>query len=551
MGNKINVNINNLFSLSVDNGITIKELAHDYKKVTGNVIVGAKVENVVADFDTHIDKDAHIDFFDYTDLAGNKMYQAGLKFIMIIAARELWGKTVSFKYSIDKGIYAEFDKKISDKDIDDLRIKMDEIISYDYPIKKCVTRRVDAIRYFESTNELEKAKNAANIPNSFVELYEINHSYNYFYTDMPISTGELGLFRLERIDKNAIALLYPRIDSHHKIPDFNLNDKLYELLTKFNKWADSHDVSYASGLNNLVSSSRIQMFIKMNNIFLNDTLYTIAKDISKKSKTVKLILIGGPSSSGKTTSAHRMCTYLETYGVKPIVISADDYFKDRLETPKDKDGNYDFESLDALDLELFNNQMKNLLAGEEVVIPSFNFLTGEKEYKRDPIKLENDNVLLIEGLHCLNEEMTKDLPRANKYKVFVCPFTPLSIDRHNHLSTTDMRLIRRIVRDNRVRGNTVEETMKSWPQVKAGEEKYIFPYTDDADAVLNTAHAYELGVLRVFAEPLLYSIPSNSPHYEEARRLIGLLRNFFPISSEYIEDDNVLREFIGGSIYER
>lgn len=551
MGNKINVNINNLFSLSVEHGITIKELAHDYKKVTGNVIVGAKVDNVVVDFDTHIDKDAHIDFFDYTDLAGNKMYQAGLKFIMIIAARELWGKTVSFKYSIDKGIYAEFDKKISDKDIEDLRIKMDEIISYDYPIKKCVTRRVDAIRYFESTNELEKAKNAANIPNSFVELYEINHSYNYFYTDMPISTGELGLFRLERIDKNAIALLYPRIDSHHKIPDFNLNDKLYDLLTKFNKWADSHDVSYASGLNNLVSSSGIQMFIKMNNIFLNDTLYTIAKDISKKSKTVKLILIGGPSSSGKTTSAHRMCTYLETYGVKPIVISADDYFKDRLETPKDKDGNYDFESLDALDLELFNNQMKNLLAGEEVVIPSFNFLTGEKEYKRDPIKLENDNVLLIEGLHCLNEEMTKDLPRANKYKVFVCPFTPLSIDRHNHLSTTDMRLIRRIVRDNRVRGNTVEETMKSWPQVKAGEEKYIFSYTDDADAVLNTAHAYELGVLRVFAEPLLYSIPSNSPHYEEARRLIGLLRNFFPISSEYIEDDNVLREFIGGSIYER
>ncbi len=551
MGNKINVNINNLFSLSEEPGIALGELAHDYKKVTGNVVVGAKIDNVIVDFDTRLDSDTHIEFFDYTDQAGSKMYQAGLKFIMIIAVRELWDKKVYFKYSIDKGIYAEFDKKLSDRDIEELRIKMDEIISYDYPIKKCVTRRSDAIKYFVSTGEIEKAKNIASIPNSFVELYEINHSYNYFYTDMPISTGELGLFKLERIDKNAIALLYPRIDTHHKIPKFNYNEKIYNILGKFNKWAVEQNVTYAAGLNELVSSSKIQMFIKMNNIFINDALCMIAKDIAKKSKTVKLILIGGPSSSGKTTSAHRMRTYLKTYGVKPIVISADDYFKDRKDSPKDKNGNYDFECLEALDLELFNSQMNDLLAGKEVVLPTYNFLTGEKEYKRPPMKLESDNVLLIEGLHCLNEEMTKELPRDVKYKVFVCPFTPLGIDRHNHLSTTDMRLIRRIVRDNRVRGNTVEDTMKSWPKVKEGEEKYIFPYTDDVDAVLNTAYAYEVGVLRVFAEPLLYSVKMNSPYYEEARRLIGLLRNFFPISSEYVEDDNTLREFIGGSIYEK
>ncbi len=551
MGNRINVNVNNLFTLSKDSGITLEELAHDYKKVTGNIVVGAKIDNMLADFDTRLDSDTKVDFFDYTDHAGNKIYQAGLKFIMIIAARELWNKTVNFKYSIDKGIYAEFDKKLSDKDIEDLRIKMDEIISYDYPIRKRVTRRSDAIRYFLSTGEIEKAKNVANIPNSFVELYEINHSYNYFYTDMPLSTGELGLFRLERIDKNALALMYPHIDSHHTIPRFDFNDKIYSLLGKFNKWAIDQGVAYAAELNSLVSSSKIQMFIKMNNIFINDALYSIAKDIAKKSKTVRIILIGGPSSSGKTTSAHRLQTYLETYGVKPIVLSADDYFKERKDTPRDKDGNYDFEGLDALDLNLFNDQLKALLDGKEVVIPTFNFLTGEKEYKRAPIKLNDDNVLLIEGLHCLNEAMTKMIPRDLKYKVYVCPFTPLSIDRHNHLSTTDMRLIRRIVRDNRVRGYKVEDTMKSWSKVKAGEEKYIFPFTDDADAVLNTAYAYELGVLRVFAEPLLYSVKMNSPYYEEARRLLGLLRNFFPISSEYIEDDNTLREFIGGSIYEK
>lgn len=550
MGNKINININNLFSLNAEAGVPISSLAHDYKKVTGKVVVGARIDGVIVDFDTRVMEDTEVDFFDYTDKVGNKIYQAGLKFIMIIAVRKLWNKNVSFKYSIDKGIYAEIDKRLTDKDIEDLRIEMEEIVSYDYPIKKCVTRKTDAIKYHLSCKEDEKAQNLKNIPNSFVELYEIDHSYNYFYNEMPPSTGELGLFGLEKLDKNSVVLMYPRPESNHRIPDFTYNQRLIDELTKFNKWANRMGVEYAEGLNRLIGSGRIQMFIKMNNIFINDSLYAIAKDITKK-KEVKLILIGGPSSSGKTTSAHRMCTYLETFGVKPIVISADDYFKERVDSPRDEFGNYDFESLEALDLDLFNRQLTDLLKGKSVVVPTFNFLTGEKEYKRKPIKLEDDNVLLIEGLHCLNDEMTKSIPRDVKYKTYVCPFTPLSIDRHNHLSTSDMRLLRRIVRDNRVRGYSVEETLASWQKVKDGEDKYIFPYTLDVDAVLNTAYTYEVGVLRVFAEPLLYSVPEDSPYYEKARRLLGILRNFFPITSEYIEDDNTLREFIGGSIYEK
>lgn len=550
MGTKINININNLFSISADSGITISEVGHDYKKVTGKVIVGAKIDNIIVDFDTKLFEDSRVDFFDYTDPEGNKIYQSGLKFLMILAAKALWNKTVIFKYSIDKGIYAEIDKKLTDKDILDLRIKMEEIVADDYPIKKCVTKKLDAIKYYVSTGDLEKAENIKNIPNSYVELYEIDHTYNYFYSDMPLSTGELGLFNLERIDKNSVALMYPRIDSKHQIPEYSYNEKIYNELSKFSKWSTRMDVPYAAGLNKIVSDSKIQMFIKKNNIFINDNLSTIAKDIAKN-KDVKIILIGGPSSSGKTTSSHRMCTYLETFGVKPIMISADDYFKERIDSPKDENGEYDFECLDALDLELFNEQLKDLLNGKSVVIPTYNFLTGEKEYKRKPITLQEDNVLLIEGLHCLNEEMTKRIKRDNKYKIYVCPFTPIGIDKHNHLSTTDMRKFRRMVRDNRVRGKKVEETLATWNKIKAGEEKFIFPYTDDVDAVLNTAYTYEVGVLRVFAEPLLYSIPMKSPYYEEARRLLGLLRNFFPISSEYIEDDNTLREFIGGSIYEK
>lgn len=550
MGNRINVTINKQFSLSANTGVTIKELAHEYEKVSDMIIIGARMNDSIVDFDTKIMEDTNIEFFDYTDPSGNKMYQAGLKFVMIIAVKELWNKNVTFKFSIDKGIFAEIDKRLTDQDIEDLRIKMNEIISYDYPIKRCVTRKLDAIKYYQSTEENEKCTNVRNIPNNYVELYEINHSYNYFYTDMPYSTKELGFFSLERIEKNAIALMYPHMDSKNRVPKYDYNEKIYKELVTFSKWAEKHKVSYAAGLNDLVADSKIQMFVKMNNIFLNDSLSNIAKDISKKIKSVKIILIGGPSSSGKTTSAHRMCTYLETFGVKPIIISADDYFKERVDSPRDENGNYDFERLDALDLDLFNSQLKSLLAKEEVVIPTFNFLTGEKEYKRPPIKMNDDNVLLIEGLHCLNESMTKSISRDLKYKIFVCPLTPLGIDRHNHLSTTDMRLIRRIVRDNRVRGYEVEETLKSWGTVKAGEEKYIFPFTEDVDAVLNTAYTYEVGILRVFAEPLLYSIKMDSPYYEEGRRLIGILQNFFPISSEYIEDDNTLREFIGGSIYE-
>lgn len=551
MGNKIKVNVNNLFSINAEAGVLVSEIAHDYKKVTGSVVIGAKIDHMVVDFQTRLMENANIEFFDYTSTEGSKIYQAGLKFIMMIAVKELWNKTVYFRSSIDKGIFAEIDKRLSEKDIEELKIKMRSIVAEDRQIKKCITHKNDAIKYHLSTGEIEKAKNIKNIPNNFVELYSIDHTYSYFYTDMPASTGELGLFDLVRIDSKTVALMYPRVEANYKIPEYEYNETIFKELQKFNKWSNRMDVEYAAKINDLVSASKIQMFIKKDNIFLNDSLYTIAKDIAKKIKDVKMILIGGPSSSGKSTSAHKMCTYLETFGVKPIVISADDYFKERDKSPKDENGKYDFECLEALDLELFNTHMTDLLSGKSVVLPTFNFLTGEKEYKRAPITMNEENVLLIEGLHCLNDEMTKRIKRTAKYKIFVCPLTPLSIDRHTHFSTTDMRLIRRIVRDNRIRGRKVEETLDNFEKVKEGERKYIFPFTKDVDAVLNTSYTYEIGVLRVFAEPLLYSVPMNSPHYEQAHRLLGLLHNFFPISSEYIEDDNTLREFIGGSIYEK
>lgn len=546
---KIIVDVNGLFHWSYESGISIKDIAHDFKKATSKCIVGAKIENLIQDFDVQLYQNTRLDFFDYSDPDGNEMYQAGLKFILTIAARVLWKKNVYFKFSLDKGLYAEIDRRLTDDDISNLKRKMNEIVKSDYPIRRCVTKREDAIKYFHSTEEIEKKENIQNISKRYVELYEINHFYNYFYSDMPHNTGELYLFDIEKINKNALVLLYPRLDSGPALPEFYLNDKVYQELVKCMKWSGNMQTVYVNELNRIVSIGGIRKFIKMNNIFLNDSLYTVAKDIVKK-KDVKMILFGGPSSSGKTTSAHRLCEYLETFGLKPIMISADDYFKERGETPKDEKGNYDFECIEAIDLELFNTHLKKLLKGEEVIVPKFNFVLGTKEYTRDPIRMNSENVLLIEGIHCLNDALTKSIKRDKKYKVFICPFTPIELDRHNHLSTTDMRLLRRIVRDNRVRGRSVEATLKEWGNVKYGEQNYIFPYIKDVDSVLNTAHAYEVGILRVYAEPLLYSVPLHSEYYEDARRLLGLLSMFYPISSEYIDKDSVLREFIGGSIYE-
>ncbi len=551
MGNKINVNINGLSSLSFPSGTPLYETKNDYKKITGKSVIGAKIGTLVVDLSTKLYEDTKVEFFDYRDPVGNKMYQAGLKFILIIAAKTLWKKEVSFKYSLDKGIYAKVDKKLSDDDVLSLKAKMQEIVDYDYPIKKCITKREDAIKYYLSTDEDEKRENIHNIPNRYVELFEINHNYNFFYSPMPFNTGELSVFDIKKIDSNSIVLLYPRCDSSSSLPKWEYNEKIYAELLKYTRWSVASNTCYVSDLNKIISSGSIQKFIAMNDIFLDESLYAIAKDIVKKKGAIKLILLGGPSSSGKTTSTHKLCTYLETFGINPIMISADDYFKERIDNPKDENGKYDFDTIEAMDLTLFNDHLKRLLKGEEVVVPKFNFVTGIKEYVRDPIKLHENDVLLIEGIHCLNDLFTKSIKRENKYKILICPFTPLALDRHNHLSTTDMRLIRRIVRDNRMRGKTVEVALEEWKNVRKGEENYIFPYTLDIDAVLNTAHAYEMGILRVFAEPLLYSVQLDSVYYEEARRLLGLLRMFYPISSEYVKEDNVLREFIGGSIYEK
>ena len=278
---------------------------------------------------------------------------------------------------------------------------------------------------------------------------------------------------------------------------------------------------------------------------INDAIMEIAQTIVKLKK--KIIFLGGPSSSGKTTSSRKLALFLNALGKKTIKISLDDYYKELEEIEPDEFGKRDYESLESIDVSLFKQQMGDLLKGKSVVLPKYIFTTASKNFNCDPVSLGEDDILIVEGLHCLNEKVSKNIDKKNKYKVYLSPLTPLTLDRHNYISTTENRLLRRLVRDNRTRGVNVEKTLSNWQDVRAGEEKYIFPHTDEADVVLNTAYIYEIGILKVYAEPLLYTVKSDSPHYEMARRLLEDLKVFFPISSEYIESDNVLREFIGKS----
>ncbi len=479
----------------------------------------------------------------------NKVYQSGLKFILYVAVRNLYRCDVTFDHSLDKGIYCMITskKQLTNDHIQNLRQEMNKIIQSDHKIIRKVVTKKDAYDFYLKVHTPEKANNIRNSNTKTFTLYELNGFYNYFMSEMPESTGQINKFNLTYIGNNGLVLNYP-LDSSMKIPNYQPQNMILNSFKEYNNWMNTLKIDYVSDLNKIVSDSKIKEFIKKNDVIMDNQLYTLAQTI--KSEKRKVVLLGGPSSSGKTTSTKKLALYLSSIGLHPLYLGLDDYFKDRNESPKDANGENDFESLNAIDLELFNTQLKSMLAGQKVHIPKYNFIAGKKEYKGHFIELKENDIILIEGLHCLNEELTKDVPKVEKLKIYASPFTPLNIDRHNHFSTTDLRLIRRIVRDNRTRGYNVEDTLNLWEKVRAGETQYVFPFTNEANIILNTAFIYEMGVLRVYAEPLLYSVDINSKYYNDARRLINELQMFFPIPSEYISDDNVLREFIGNSYFE-
>ena len=479
-----------------------------------------------------------------------KLIQSGLKMVMYVAVRKLFKCDVYFMHSLDKGLYCKIQSKnnLNADDIDKLKQMMDDLIKRDLKITKKVITVKDAYNFYIKINEMEKANNILYSNEKTVTIYELCGYYNYFLSDMPTSTGKLNCYTLAYLKDNSVVLTTPYL-SDYSLPKFNNQDMILRSFSDYKAWCNLVHVNYIADLNMLVSESKIKEFIKKNDIMMDNQIYELANLIRKENK--KLILLGGPSSSGKTTSTKKLALYMSALGLNPIYLGLDDYFKEKVDSPKLENGEYDFESIDCIDLDLFNKQLTDILNGEKVSVPTYNFIEGKKEYKGRMIKLKEKDIILIEGLHCLNEKLTSTIPHDAKLKVYISPFMPLSVDRHNHISTVDIRLLRRIVRDNRTRGYNVQDTLELWDKVRNGETKYVFPFTNQANVVLNTAYTYEMGILRVYAEPLLYSVPLDSKYYNESRRLIDELQMFFPIPSDYLPDGNILREFVGESYFER
>lgn len=472
-----------------------------------------------------------------------KEEKAGLKFLFIIVVKEILNCEVTFNHSLDIGMRGKFitNHKVTNNDINNITNKMYEYIKDNYPILKLNVSSKDAINYYNRYNEIEKSKTISNLINETIVFNELLGKYNYFYTNIVNNTNEIKNFKIVNLNNNDFVLI-DDIDSKR---EYIHKKNIYNEFNKYHEWINKQNINYVCDLNKIISNGKIEDFIKKNDIIVDDSIMKIAQNIIRLKK--KIVFLGGPSSSGKTTSSRKLALYLNSLGKNTVKISLDDYYKELDEMKPNKDGKYDFESLNALDLVLFRKQMTDLLNGKDVVLPKYTFEIASKSFNNNSIKLGNNDILIVEGLHCLNDVVSKNIEKRVKYKIYVSPFMPMTLDRHNYISTTDNRLIRRIVRDNRTRGVNVEKTLATWKDVRDGEEKYIFPYTDEADIVLNTSYIYELGVLKVYVEPLLYTVKMDSPYYDMARRLLDSLKIFFPISSEYLASDNVLREFIGKS----
>ena len=545
----INVTIDNK-NIEVSKGTTLLEISKLFQSEYKLPIILAKVDGQYRELSFVLLRNCTVELLTLRDRQANRAYVNGLIYLLIYASKKvLKGNELIVQHSIDKGIYINSRKKITEQQVENLKEEMKNIIKLNLPIEKLNVNRIDAIDYFDKVKDNSKKELLKYNTNSFITLYKLGNMYNFFFSLMPVETRCLERFDLKYLNENGFVLMYQTVYMDDEIKKYEHHKMIFDVFENFHNWASVMNIDRVPSLNRFVSSGNIGDLIRMDETLQCNRLLEIASDIYNKRGNVKIVLIAGPSSSGKTTTCSKLCMYLRSFGLNPKTLSMDNYFVEREKTPKDKDGNYDFECLDAIDLELFDSQVKDIIDGKEVQTPIFDFVLGKPNLKGEVITLKKDDILIIEGIHGLNPNILESIPKKNKYKIYISPLTCLNLDNHNRISTTDNRLLRRIIRDNKHRGNSVEATLEKWPSVRSGEEKNIFPYQDQADVIFNSALIYEFGVLKTYAEPLLYSVDINSPYYEESKRLINVLKMFLPIPSEDIPKDSTLREFIGGGCF--
>ncbi len=537
---------------NIASGSTVYEVSKTVQKDFKYPIIGAKLNNLYIDLSEEITENGTIDFFDLSSAEGNNIYQRSLEFLTIVAAKEVLEKDseVLINYSLNNGIYCEVvGQKLQTKTVENIEEKMHELVKQELPIIKAKVARLEAIKYFKKTKQLDKVKNLNYTSNSTIGLHKLKNTYDYFFGTLAHNTGQINKFKLTYIRNNFFVVNYPSIEKPNVVASYKEYTSLVKMYDEFKEWGQTINISLASDLNDWGAKGKYGDAIRIFEAHFESVLSFIAEDIYKKKDRIKVILLSGPSSSGKTTTSKKLALYLKAKGITTRQISLDDYLVTRKKTPKDENGEYDFDDIGATDVKLFNNHLEKLLSGKKVDIPEHNFESGTNIYDGKYVSLEENEILLVEGTHALNDILTKNIKRENKYKIFISPLAWLKIDNHNRIRTTDIRKLRRIVRDNRTRSTTAEETLKMWPNVDRGTSKNIYPFQYDVDAVINSSLSYELGVLRIYAEPLLYGISQTSEVYSEAIRLINVLRQFLPISSEEVPKDSILREFIGDGIY--
>ena len=532
-------------------GIKVKEILNKMSKEEREDAILIKYNNKKVDLETELKKNGTLQIYDINTLEGNRIYERGLLYLFIYVTNNILEKDtkVIVKHSIDKGIFCKIDKKVEDKDVLEMKKQMKEIVSKNIPFTKMDTTKYEAIEYFKSIKREDKAKTLFYDTSKYVSLYKLDENYNYIVGDLPSSTGVLKYFDLSLIKDKGIVVRFPSIYDNKKVKRYTHHTNYFNTLEEYSAWGNNLNINNIGELNDYITSNKPADIIQLSEIMQDYKLLSIAEQIVLNKEDYKIILLSGPSSSGKTTSAMKLSLYLKSLGLNPTHLSLDDYFHERAETPLGEDGKPDFESITAVDIKLFDSQISKLLKGTKVVVPTFNFIDGKKEYKRT-VQLKENDILIIEGLHALNEELLTNIPKKKKFKIYVSPLTYLNIDNDNRISMTDLRLLRRMVRDNRTRGYSPSVTLGTWMKVRSGEEKHVFPYQDNADALFNTSLAYELSVLKIYAEPLLFSIKEDDPEYQTAQRLIELLKFVLPIPSESVPKTSILREFIGDSYFE-
>lgn len=542
------ITLDNNFKKEFKKGITLREII---KELNNEDIICGMSEGRIVNYDDTFNKSTKLYLYDINTKQGNKIYEKGLLLLFEVSAKEVLGNDaeVIVRFSIDKGVYCEVDKPISKEQLALIKKTMKDKVNQKILFERIETTRTDAIEYFKKNKRFDKVKTLTYDTSSYVKLYKFDTLYEYILGDLPYDSSIFKYFDLSLVENKGVVVRFPSIYDNKKVVKYTHHENYFDSLESYANWGSVLNIKNLGDLNEAIINNNSGEIVNLSEIMQDYKLLSIAERIVLNKENIRVILISGPSSSGKTTTARKISLYLKTLGLNPIPLSIDDYFVDREETPLDENGNYDFECLQAVDLKLFDLQVAKLLKGIEVVTPTFDFIKGTKIFNKT-MQLKDNDILVIEGLHALNNAILDNVPRKNKFKIYVSPLTYLNMDNDNRISMTDIRLLRRIVRDNRTRGYKPEVTLKQWYSVRRGEEKWVFPYQDEADVLFNSSLSYELGVLKTYVEPLLFSVKETDPEYQTAIRLLELLRFVLPIPTDYVPKISILREFIGGGYFE-